>query len=167
MDLADRGLLLDADEIARALDPENPKRMAIAAGRALHKTIGLRLHYKDSFAVETTLSGKSSLGLIRSAKTEGYEIHVIFVALDSPERCIERIRTRALQGGHFVPDADVRRRYRRSIAALPNALQAANLAKVYDKSGDGHQLILTIKSGVVISRLPELPQWARDGNLGA
>jgi predicted ABC-type ATPase len=94
------------------------------------------------------------------ARTRGYEIHPTFVALDSPERCIARVRTRVLRGGHFIPDADVRRRYKRSIANLPEALRAADVAKVYDNSGDEHRLVLTVRRGVVISRSKELPGWA-------
>lgn len=95
------------------------------------------------------------------ARSLGYEVHLIFVALDSPERCIARIRARALRGGHFIPDADVRRRYKRSIANLPEAIRAADIAKVYDNSGDEHRLILTVKEDVVVSRSKELPRWAQ------
>jgi hypothetical protein len=48
----------------------------------------------------------------------GYKTHLVFLGLDSPERCIT-IRNRAAQGGHIIPDADVRRRYARSIAYTP------------------------------------------------
>ncbi len=116
--------------------------------------------------IETTLSSRSSLNLIDKARSEGYETHLIFVALDSPERCIARIRTRVLRGGHFIPDADVRRRYKRSMAALPEALRAVDLAKVYDNSGDEHQLVLIVESGVVKSRSGELPRWLQDANRG-
>ena len=95
------------------------------------------------------------------ARELGYEIHLIFVALDNPERCIARIRARSLRGGHFIPDADVRRRYKRSIANLPEALRAADIAKVYDNSGDKHRLVLTVQRGVVINRLAALPPWAQ------
>jgi predicted ABC-type ATPase len=85
---------------------------------------------RRDFAVETTLSGRASLALIDSARARGYEIHLTFVALDSPERCIARIRTRALRGGHSVPDADVRRRYERSLANQPAALPMVDIAKI-------------------------------------
>jgi predicted ABC-type ATPase len=114
-----------------------------------------------SLAVETTLSSRASLALIDKARARGYEIHLIFVALDGPERCIARIRTRVLRGGHFIPDADVRGRYRRSVANLPEALRAADISKVYDNSGDEHRLVLTARRGVVIGRSRELPRWAQ------
>ena len=75
-----------------------------------------------SFVVETTLSSRGRLDLIRKAKSRGYEIHLVFIRMDSPERCITRIRNRAAMGGHLIPDADVRRRYARSVGrALPKS----------------------------------------------
>jgi predicted ABC-type ATPase len=36
---------------------------------------------------------------------------LIFLALDSPEEAIARVAQRVAQGGHFVPDELVRRRF--------------------------------------------------------
>jgi predicted ABC-type ATPase len=97
--------------------------------------------------------------LIRQAKSRGYEIHLVFVGLDSPDRCITRVRNRAARGGHFVPDADVRRRYARSVANAALALRLADTAKFYDNSGDGHRLILVANAGVVVWRAEGVPEW--------
>ena len=122
------------------MSPSDPRGAAIPAGREVLRRIDAYLESGDSFAVETTLSSHASLGLIGRARSRGYEIHLTFVALDSPEQCIARIRTRALRGGHSIPDADVRRRYFRSVANLPEAVRAADVAKLYDNSGDEHRL---------------------------
>ena len=81
--------------------------------------------------------------------------------MDSPERCITRIRSRAAQGGHFIPDADVRRRYARSVANATNALRLADIAKFYDNSGDGLRLILVANAGVVVWQTEPVPKWVR------
>jgi predicted ABC-type ATPase len=112
-----------------------------------------------SFAVETTLSSRNRVDLIRQAKSRGYEIHLVFVGLDSPNRCITRVRNRAARGGHFVPDADVRRRYARSVANAALALRLADTAKFYDNSGDGHRLVLVANAGVVVWRDEAIPEW--------
>ena len=44
----------------------------------------------------------------------GYETVIAYVFVDSPEVCIARIAARVKNGGHYVPDEDVRRRYQRS-----------------------------------------------------
>ena len=119
------------------------------------------LNRRESFAIETTLSSRGRLDLIRKARTRGYEIHLVFIGLDSPERCISRIRNRAAMGGHFIPDADVRRRYARSTANGAQALRLADSAKFYDNSGDSARLILVANAGTVIWQAEEMPGWVR------
>ena len=48
---------------------------------------------------------------IDEAREKGYWITVLFVYLDSPQVCIQRIAIRVAKGGHFVPDEDIIRRY--------------------------------------------------------
>jgi predicted ABC-type ATPase len=113
-----------------------------------------------SFAVETTLSGRGTLKLMAEARSRGYEIRLVFIALESPERCIARIRTRVITGGHFVPDFDVRRRYARSLANLAEAIRLADIAEVYDNSGDEHRAMMLARAGVIVWRTERLPAWA-------
>jgi predicted ABC-type ATPase len=161
VDFEGRDRLLDPDAVARVLNPINPPAAAIAAGREVLKRIATYLTAGVSFAVETTLSGKGSLDLITTAKSRGYEIHLIVIALDTPERCIARVRNRAAQGGHFVPDTEVRRRYERALANAPAAIRSADIAKVYDNSENGHRLILVANAGTVVWQTVPLPAWVR------
>jgi predicted ABC-type ATPase len=63
---------------------------------------------------ESTLAGLSLRKILERFKSDGYEISLVYVYLDSSEICIERIKSRVAMGGHFVPDDEVRRRYERS-----------------------------------------------------
>jgi predicted ABC-type ATPase len=65
--------------------------------------------------IESTLSGLTTRRLLATSDHAGYDITVVLVFVDSPDACIARIQTRVARGGHFVPDADVRRRFRRSL----------------------------------------------------
>jgi predicted RNA binding protein YcfA (HicA-like mRNA interferase family) len=65
------------------------------------------------------------------------------------------------RGGHFIPDADVRRRYARSVANAALALRLADTAKFYDNSGDDARLILVANAGVVVWRSEAVPEWVR------
>jgi predicted ABC-type ATPase len=141
------------------LNPLNPSAAAIVAGREVLRRTAAYLNRGATFAVETTLSSRNRLDLIRQAKSRGYEIHLLFIALDSPEECITRIRNRLARGGHFIPDADVRRRYARSVANAAPALRLADTAKFYDNSGDDARLILVANAGVVVWRGKALPEW--------
>ncbi len=65
----------------------------------------------DSFAFETTLSGKAYLKMIREWRKQRYQIKLIFVSLANPEEAIARVAARVAQGGHHVPEDLVRRRF--------------------------------------------------------
>ncbi len=79
---------------------------------------------------------------------------------DNPERSIQRVHERVAQGGHDVPDEDVRRRYARRLLNLRQVVNMVNQAIVYDNSGVEPRLVLEIRSGVVVTRTTELSSWA-------
>jgi predicted ABC-type ATPase len=84
------------------------------------------------------------------------------MALESPELCIRRIRNRVAEGGHFVPETDVRRRYARSVANAAQALRLADYAELYDNSDEGgHRLVQIAKAGTVVWQAESLPEWVR------
>ncbi len=159
VELRGRGILVDPDAVARELNPSDPQSVALAAGREVLRRIEEYFSKGESFAVETTLSSHASLALLDDARSRGYETHLIFVALNTPEKNISRVRSRAQRGGHFIPDVDVRRRYSRSLANLKLAIRKVDFAKVYDNSGEAHQLVLAARNGIVVHRAVELPQW--------
>ena len=151
--------LLDPDAIARDLSPTDPSAAAVAAGRKALQLTEEYLNAKVSFAVETTLAGHRIIVLMRTAKERGYEVNLAFVALNSPEKNIGRIRDRVARGGHFIPDLDVRRRYARSFANLPEAIRLADLALLFDNSGDDARPVLIAHSGKIVWQAKLLPEW--------
>lgn len=161
VDFEGRERLLDPDTIAISLNPLNPSAAAIAAAKTVLSRTAAYINEGVSFAIETTLSSRGRVNLLRKAKSRGYEIHLVFIGMDSPERCVARVWHRAARGGHFVPDADVRRRYARSVANAIVALRLADDAHFYDNSGDGPRLILVAKAGQVVWRAEVVPEWVK------
>jgi len=76
------------------------------------------LRRRETFALESTLSGKTYIRLFRRARQLGYEIELHYLWLSSPTQAIARVRRRVQQGGHHVPAADIRRRFKRSLVHL-------------------------------------------------
>ena len=105
---------VNPDDIAKELNPTDPVSARIEAGRVTLGKINTLLESGDSFAVESTLSGNAYIKMLEQAKVAGYETIIAYVFVDSPEVCIARIAARVKNGGHYVPDEDVRRRYQRS-----------------------------------------------------
>jgi len=58
----------------------------------------------DSFAFETTLSGKIYAHMIPKWQRMGYTVKLIFLSLYDVKIAIERVKGRVLQGGHNVPE---------------------------------------------------------------
>lgn len=116
-----------------------------------------------SFVLDTTLSGHTALQTMFHARTAGFTVDPLFVCLSSVEGHHARIAARVAQGGHDVPEQDVRRRYARSLANLPRALALSDHALIFDNSSiDGYQLLLEWADGKVVSRAPTLPHWLQD-----
>lgn len=105
---------LNADEIARGLSPLDSSLAAFKAGRILLEEARTLIDAGSSFALESTLSGKTYVALIRQAKERGFRILLHYVVIGSAEQAIERVKLRVKLGGHDVPPDDVARRFERS-----------------------------------------------------
>jgi len=105
---------LNADEIAASLNPRNVSLVRLKAGRIYNKKMRELLEKGTSFALETTLSGKSLFDFLIEAKIRKYSLRFIYFFVDTPEVALDRIQLRIKKGGHDVPKDDVVRRFYRS-----------------------------------------------------
>ncbi|MEO8351321.1 MAG: AAA family ATPase [Chthoniobacteraceae bacterium] len=105
---------LNADEIARGLSPLDPSLSAFRAGKLLLEEARTLIAAKASFAIESTLSGKTLVALIREAKARGYRFLLHYIVVSSATQAVSRVALRERLGGHHVPEADVRRHFDRS-----------------------------------------------------
>ena len=127
---------LNADEIARGLSPFNPSASAVKAARLLLQEVHDDIRRRQTFALETTLSGQSYIRIFRRARQLGYEIELHYLWLSSPAQAIARVRQRVQQGGHHVPAADIRRRFKRSLVhLLDDYLPLASRWAIWDSRG--------------------------------
>lgn len=91
---------LNADEIARGLSPLKPSAGAVQAARLLLTQIEDCLRRRETFALESTLSGKGYIRRFQRARKLGYEIELHYLWLSSPTQAIARVRQRVKLGGH-------------------------------------------------------------------
>jgi len=104
-------LFVNADLIAAGLAPFAPESAAVQAGRVMLLELARHFAARQSFAFETTLSGRGYLRHIREWQSSGYRVKLIFLQLDSVEEAIARVAQRVRQGGHDIPEATIRRRF--------------------------------------------------------
>ena len=146
------GVWVNADEIAKELTGTSDGRAAaMAAGRATIRKLAEMIETKTSFIYETTLSSQQSVNLMRDAKAAGFSVGLYYVALDTVERNIGRVRQRVEAGGHDIPEDDIRRRYEGSLDNIAAALSHADEALLLDNSGIQPHEVFRIEAGNVVS----------------
>lgn len=102
---------VNSDEIARGLSPFNPASMNYQAGRLMVRRIDELLALGESFGIETTLSTRSYVSLIRKAHKRDYRVSLLFFWIESPEMAEMRVAKRVAEGGHDIPRHVIYRRY--------------------------------------------------------
>jgi predicted ABC-type ATPase len=102
---------VNADAIAQGLSSFAPEEVAIEAGRVMLHRLEELAAQRVSFAFETTLASRSFAPKLRNLQGNGYEFHLFFLWLPSPEMAIARVADRVRAGGHNVPEPTIRRRY--------------------------------------------------------
>ena len=109
---------VNADRIAAELAPEDPAAVAVRAGRLMLEQLDAHARAGRSFALETTLAGRNYARRLERWRASGYTVELIFLQLPSPEMAVRRVRLRVRQGGHDIPEAVVRRRFRAGLQNL-------------------------------------------------
>jgi predicted ABC-type ATPase len=106
---------LNADLIAAGLSPLAPALAARQAGKTLLLEFRSLVRRRQSFAVESTLSGKTLAPLLKRARRSGFAVTIHFLFIPSSKLALARVRERVRKGGHDVPENDVRRRFVRGL----------------------------------------------------
>ena len=106
---------VNADVIASGLSAFDPEHAAMEAGRVMLHRLRELAAQKKNFAFETTLATRSYAKWLRQLRQDGYRINLIFVALDSAELAVQRVKARVAAGGHNIPEETIRRRYEKGI----------------------------------------------------
>jgi precorrin-4/cobalt-precorrin-4 C11-methyltransferase len=141
---------VNPDLIALGLSPFNPQHAASKAGRLVIERITDLSRQHVDFAFETTLSGLGYMNHVRQMKAKGYRVHLYYLWSPSTELLISRIRQRVQFGGHDVPDADVVRRYKRSLGNLATYLPLVDSLRLFDNSQSKSVLVYELNGNETI-----------------
>lgn len=104
-------IFINADLIAAGIAPFAPESAAISAGKLMLDLIAKHAAAEDSFAFETTLSGRGYARMIPKWREAGYRVELFFLSLPSAQFAIERVAQRVRQGGHNIPQDVIERRF--------------------------------------------------------
>jgi predicted ABC-type ATPase len=155
--------------IHRHLDIKTANAHAWEIGRALlEKAIAQDLE----FAFETTLGGRTITSMLATAAASGIEVCVWYAGLESVELHLTRVHSRVRQGGHDIPEGDIRRRWDRSRENLIRLLPHLAELRMFDNSKEGDPtrgvppapvLVLEMVAKKIIGpkNLDRTPDWAK------
>ena len=139
---ADCPIFINADLIAQGLSPFRPEAAALRAGRLMLEMIADCVRRGESFAIETTLSGRSYAQMIPESKAADYRVTIFFLELPSAELAVQRVAMRVAQGGHNIPEAVIRRRFQIGRENFLNLYKPlADAWRHYDNAGEEPVLI--------------------------
>lgn len=151
---------VNADVIARGLSAFEPERVALTAGRIMLERLRELASARESFAFETTLASRSFAPWIADLIGSGYEFHLTYFWLPSPEMAIARVSGRVQSGGHNVPPDTVRRRYYGGIRNFFELYQPiADTWWVYDNADPAGARLISSGGRVKRQRIYRAKDW--------
>lgn len=152
---------LGADDIAARLNAADPAAARVAAARAFSHELHAAMTAGESLVVESTLSGGSLGSHLHRARAAGYALTLVMVFLDSAELCLHRVAQRVAAGGHDVPEADVRRRFSRSLRQFMQRYRALADDWLVVFNGEAGYTTVASGAGAVTLTIFDETLWAR------
>jgi len=135
-------------------------------------------HIRDgrSFSFEATLAKDITFQQADRAKRAGFEVHLTYV-VTKVEECVERVKMRALRGGHAAPESVLEDVHAGSMRNLSRAIRSFDVVQVYDNSVQAERgerlheakptLVLEARQGTVAYVAAAAPEWLKAALTGS
>lgn len=163
--------LFNADNRAAELNGGSfesiPLSVRAVVNREFEEFVHANIREAKSFALETTLRSTITYQQAKLATRNGFRVAMVYVALDTVERHIDRVIRRAARGGHSASETTLRRIHAASLNNLPLALDpeksGIESVRVFDNSvvESAPKLALQTEYGRVVYIAEHLPDWLR------
>jgi len=161
--LESRGLIfINADRIARSLDPDYPEKKSYEAALAAMSLFRKFINEGKSFCYETVFSHKSKVEFVEIAKTAGYAVILVYIHLVKDLHGL-RVIQRVSEGGHSVPQEKIVPRLRRTLEHMKLAAPMADEVLLFDNSSDTNpfELVARSRDDHIDVFVESLPDWAQ------
>jgi predicted ABC-type ATPase len=166
-DFADR--VFNADDRAAELNAGSYRMIPLNVRRLVNQEFEGFVHKSiaagRSFALETTLRSTVTFEQAKLARSVGFAVLMIYIALESFELHLDRVRRRALLGGHAASAATLRGIYESSLTNLPVALNPNDSGideiRIFDNSVFQKTPTLSLQAtrGKIVCLANEFPKW--------
>ena len=118
-----------------------------------------------NYAFETNFSSPDPMKTAREFKNAGYDIHLVFMGVNSLSESLQRVEYRVHKGGHKVSEDSIRYNYEFGYKNLYKHVAEFDLVTLFDnritsiEGGVIPQEILHIEKGQVYLRVKDCPAW--------
>ena len=109
--------------------------------------------------MESTLSGNSIIQRMKTAKENGFYVHLNYICVNSVEINLARVKARVKSGGHFITEDVVKNRYQISLGSLFLVLPYCDEIFIYGGSSIALELIFQLKDNCITQFSAFLPSW--------
>jgi predicted ABC-type ATPase len=144
------------------IDSEFKEAMAHRmAFNELENQIKTAIETKSSFCYETNFNS-TPLHWPELFKNNGYDLHLFFLCLDSIQEAKKRVAIRVENGGHYVPEREIEKRYYDGYDNLNSFFDYFDYIDLFDSSKylKHPTHILSIESGK-ISSITKTPDYLK------
>lgn len=125
----------------------------------LEYQIKIAIESKSSFCYETNFNS-TPLHWPEIFKKKGYDLHLIYLCLDSIQEAKKRVTIRVENGGHYVPENEIVKRYYDGYNNLNSSFDCFDYVDLFDSSKylKHPTHILSVESGKV-SSITNIPDY--------
>ncbi|MDQ3045894.1 MAG: zeta toxin family protein [Chloroflexota bacterium] len=151
---------VNADVIAQGLSGFSPESAAFEAGRVMLRRLQELTRERADLAFESTLAGRSAHRLLTAMRTDGYDVHIFYLWLPTPDLAVARVRFRVELGGHDVPDEVIRRRFWKSLVNFDRLYRpVATSWRLFDASVVAGQSLIARGTGETDPTVLNADRW--------
>ena len=147
----DQGAFLNADDIARDVNPSDVEAAAIDAGRRMLSRRKDFIERRQPFCLETTLATRTLLRFVHQAASAGYRTRLFFLFTPLPHLNELRVMQRIMRGGHNIETDTIRRRHKSGLQILASYWDAVDEAVIFDaRTASPIEVVRKNEAGVLI-----------------
>lgn len=103
------------------------------------------------------------MDLLEKARTEGFDVKVVFIGTEHPDLNIARILSRVSRGGLFGPIAQVSGEFEQGLHDLPAVKTAVDELILFDDTAEGRspRVVAQFVNGEIAKVARSIPEWAQ------
>lgn len=118
------------------------------------------LNSHKSFVFQSSIV---DMGLLKEARSHGFEVKAIFIGTEHPDLNIARILSRVSRGGLFAPIATLQEEYENGLRQLNALAKAADELVLLDNTMEGRspQVVGQFVNGEIVKLARSIPKWAQ------